>query len=82
LKGPIVFSAVVYLSKSGNEGDLDNYAKTLKDALNGIAWEDDRRWSSPIVTRFMCRVLMISELLSKLRRREEATDDEQKSRRI
>jgi len=43
LKGPVVFSAVVYLSKSGNEGDLDNYAKTLKDALNGIAWEDDRQ---------------------------------------
>jgi Holliday junction resolvase len=31
------------LIRHGNEGDLDNYAKTLKDALNGIAWEDDRQ---------------------------------------
>ena len=43
LKGPVTFSAIIYLSKAGREGDLDNYAKTLKDALNGIAWEDDRQ---------------------------------------
>lgn len=24
-------------------GDIDNYAKTVLDALNGIAWEDDRQ---------------------------------------
>ena len=43
LQGPVTFSAIIYLSKAGREGDLDNYAKTLKDALNGIAWEDDRQ---------------------------------------
>jgi len=44
LQGPVVFSAIIYLSRGkGGVGDLDNYAKTLKDALNGIAWEDDRQ---------------------------------------
>lgn len=27
----------------GREGDLDNYQKTILDALNGVAWRDDRQ---------------------------------------
>lgn len=27
----------------GMRGDIDNYAKTILDALNGLAWNDDRQ---------------------------------------
>jgi len=44
IEGPVIFRATIYLVRKGNaEGDIDNYAKTLKDALNGIAWIDDRQ---------------------------------------
>lgn len=40
--GPVSLVARVYLrGKAG--GDWDNYAKSLCDALNGVAWQDDRQ---------------------------------------
>jgi crossover junction endodeoxyribonuclease RusA len=33
-------------AESKMRGDIDNYAKTVLDALNGIAWEDDRQIKS------------------------------------
>ena len=34
----------VYLFFKGNRNhDVDNYTKTIFDALNGIAWEDDKQ---------------------------------------
>lgn len=27
----------------GIRGDVDNYAKSIQDALNGVAWDDDRQ---------------------------------------
>lgn len=32
-----------YLAENVLRGDVDNYAKTVLDALNGLAWEDDRQ---------------------------------------
>lgn len=29
--------------KSSLRGDIDNYAKSVLDALNGVAWEDDKQ---------------------------------------
>lgn len=32
-----------YEAQKTLRGDADNYAKTVLDALNGVAWEDDRQ---------------------------------------
>ena len=29
--------------KSSLRGDIDNYVKSILDALNGVAWEDDKQ---------------------------------------
>lgn len=43
LEGPIGLAIVVYEDprRPQQRGDLDNYVKTVSDALNGIAWADD-----------------------------------------
>ncbi|MDN4593194.1 RusA family crossover junction endodeoxyribonuclease [Polycladomyces subterraneus] len=41
--GPVAVKMVIYLWKHGKEGDIDNMQKTILDALNGIAWTDDRQ---------------------------------------
>lgn len=41
LRGKIKIWITVYLA-SGRDGDWDNYAKSICDGLNGIAFRDDR----------------------------------------
>lgn len=41
LEGPVVLSLVVYRPRRA--GDLSNRIKVLEDALNGIAWIDDKQ---------------------------------------
>lgn len=41
--GPVTVKMDIYLLKYGKEGDIDNMQKTILDALNGIAWSDDRQ---------------------------------------
>ena len=40
--GPVRVSIIVR-EKGGHPGDLDNYVKVVLDALNGLAWEDDKQ---------------------------------------
>lgn len=39
---PVKLSIALYLS-GGNQGDIDNYYKTIADSLNKIIYEDDRQ---------------------------------------
>jgi|SRR5699024_2562953 len=39
---PVKLSIAIYLS-GGNQGDIDNYYKTIADSLNEIIYEDDRQ---------------------------------------
>lgn len=40
---PVEVEITICMNQRGNYGDLDNYQKTILDALNGIAWADDRQ---------------------------------------
>lgn len=42
IRGPAQLVVRVYVRPS-HQGDWDNYGKTVSDALNGVAWEDDRQ---------------------------------------
>lgn len=42
MEGKIVIDIKIYLC-GGHHGDWDNYAKSICDGLNGIAYEDDRQ---------------------------------------
>ncbi len=37
------YALIVVVWRAANRGDLDNYLKAVSDALNGIAWNDDRQ---------------------------------------
>lgn len=39
----IIVSPIDVDQSSKLRGDLDNYLKTIMDALNGIAWDDDKQ---------------------------------------
>jgi len=43
----------IYLC-GGQIGDWDNYAKSICDGLNGVAWLDDRQVVQGFVARFEC----------------------------
>ena len=55
------FGLLVKVHYSGNEGDGDNYVKSIADACNGVLWVDDRqiddgRWIKAKVERGKDRV--------------------------
>ena len=49
--GPFLVQIDLYLH-GGRVGDVDNYAKSILDALNGVAWEDDEAVKRIEVERF------------------------------
>ena len=44
----------IYFKAKRLRGDIDNYAKSLLDALNRIVWEDDRQIDTLILHREPC----------------------------
>jgi len=42
LEGDLILNVTVVI-KNRNHGDLDNYVKLVSDALNGIAYQDDKQ---------------------------------------
>lgn len=42
MEGDLVLTVSVYL-RNKNHGDLDNYIKLVSDALNGVAYKDDKQ---------------------------------------
>ena len=52
-KQQVAINIYVYLC-GGQIGDWDNYAKSICDGLNGVAWLDDKQVVQGFVRRFMC----------------------------
>lgn len=52
-EGPVSTEILLYLS-GGNQGDCDNYAKSLTDALNKIVYKDDRQIVRLLVEKREC----------------------------
>ncbi len=50
---PVEVEIRLYLC-GGNQGDLDNYAKSLTDACNQIIYKDDRQIQRLVVEKFQC----------------------------
>jgi Holliday junction resolvase RusA-like endonuclease len=51
VNGKVAVVAVFYTS---NQGDVDNLTKSLLDALNGVAWEDDRQVKAVVAEKRPC----------------------------
>ncbi|MFZ4452068.1 RusA family crossover junction endodeoxyribonuclease [Salibacterium aidingense] len=53
IDGPVEIDITVHLC-GGNQGDIDNYAKSITDGLNTIAYEDDKQIHSMHLHKRQC----------------------------
>jgi crossover junction endodeoxyribonuclease RusA len=53
IDGPVEVKVDIYLC-GGNQGDIDNYAKSLTDALNKLAYDDDKQVTRLIAEKHQC----------------------------
>lgn len=53
IEGPVEAKIDVFLS-GGKQGDVDNYAKSLTDALNKLAYKDDQQIKRLTVEKHEC----------------------------
>lgn len=53
MDGPVEVEVNVYLC-GGRQGDIDNYAKSLTDALNKLAYQDDRQIRRLVAEKHEC----------------------------
>lgn len=53
LEGAVCVELYLYLH-GGRQGDADNYAKSILDGLNGIAWTDDEKVKRLVVEKREC----------------------------
>ncbi|WP_163579108.1 RusA family crossover junction endodeoxyribonuclease [Gracilibacillus saliphilus] len=49
----VAVSLSIYLS-GGNQGDIDNYFKSITDSLNKIVYEDDRQIAQADIRKIEC----------------------------
>jgi crossover junction endodeoxyribonuclease RusA len=47
--------ATVLVFHTSGPGDIDNFAKSVHDGLNGLAWEDDRQVKAVLAVKSPCR---------------------------
>jgi len=53
ISGPVAVNVKLYLS-GGNQGDIDNYFKSVTDSLNQIVYDDDRQIKAMIARKIEC----------------------------